>query len=61
MVCYESAPDAVQHLSLSRTVYLRGHQVEPFVADVKKALTWATRCVQVLHWAGTGPQFSFWV
>ena len=30
-----------QHLSLSRTVYLRSHHIEPFVADLRTALSWA--------------------
>ena len=30
-----------QHISLSRTVYLRSHLIEPFVADLRKALAWA--------------------
>jgi len=34
-----------QHLSLSRTVYLRSHHIDPFVADLRKALEWATRWV----------------
>jgi hypothetical protein len=32
-----------QHLSLSRTAYLRSHHIDPFVADLRKALAWATR------------------
>lgn len=32
-----------QHLSLSRTAYLRSHHIDPFVADLRKALSWATR------------------
>lgn len=34
--------EAFQHLSLSRTLYLRSHHLEPFVADLKKALEWAS-------------------
>lgn len=30
-----------QHLSLSRTVYLRSHHIEPFVTDLRTALSWA--------------------
>lgn len=37
-----------QHLSLSRTLYLRSHHIDPFVADLRKALSWATR------WVGFG-------
>lgn len=32
-----------QHLSLSRTAYLRSHHIDPCVADLRKALSWATR------------------
>lgn len=34
-----------QHLSLSRTAYLRSHHIDPFIADLRKALGWATRWV----------------
>lgn len=32
-----------QHLSLSRTLYLRSHHIDPFVADLRRALAWAAR------------------
>ena len=41
-----------QHLSLSRTVYLRSHHIEPFVADLRKALSWARAFI--LRFAGGG-------
>jgi hypothetical protein len=37
----DMSAEACQHLSLSKTLYLRSHHIEPFVADVKKALHWA--------------------
>ena len=39
----DQSPEAWQHISLSRTLYLRLHHITPFVADLKKALAWATR------------------
>lgn len=38
-----SEDGGAQHLSLSRTLYLRSHHIDPFVADLRKALAWATR------------------
>lgn len=39
-----------QHLSLSRTVYLRSYHMEPFVADLGKALAWARAFTFRLAW-----------
>lgn len=39
-----------QHLSLSRTAYLRSHHIDPFVADLRKSLAWATRWAWVGWW-----------
>jgi hypothetical protein len=41
LVAISSSPEASQHMSLSRTFYLRQHHITPFVADLKKALAWA--------------------
>jgi hypothetical protein len=37
----DMSAEACQHLSLTKTLYLRSHHIEHFVADIKKALHWA--------------------
>lgn len=42
-------PSMHQHLSLSKTVVLRAHQIDPFVQALKEAFSSSRRYVQALH------------